>query len=169
MYAATSGYRNDGDAGLTHVGARYYDALVGRFTSRDTYLDQKPYLYCEHDPVNGLDPSGHQDLSYRLVSGKPYDVAGDERRLIGRAWNGTPPWIRGVVVGAAILVLLSVGLPEFAATGPGSAVIGGLSGGGASAAAGGTAGDIGAGVVGGAVGGYWSGVSPAKWIPGGGP
>ena len=44
MYAATSGYRNDGDAGLTHVGARYYDAQVGRFVSRDTDLDEHPYL-----------------------------------------------------------------------------------------------------------------------------
>ena len=59
MFGATSGYRNDGDAGLSHIGARYYDAQVGRFISRDTYLDQKPYLYCEHDPVNHLDPSGH--------------------------------------------------------------------------------------------------------------
>jgi RHS repeat-associated protein len=59
MFAATSGYRNDGDAGLSHVGARYYDAQVGRFITRDTYLDQKPYLYCEHDPVNATDPSGH--------------------------------------------------------------------------------------------------------------
>ena len=59
MYAATSGYRNDGDAGLSHVGARYYDAQVGRFISRDTFLDQKPYLYCEHDPINAVDPTGH--------------------------------------------------------------------------------------------------------------
>ena len=41
------------------VGCRYYDPQVGSFTTRDTYLDQKPYLYCEHDPVNGVDPSGH--------------------------------------------------------------------------------------------------------------
>jgi RHS repeat-associated protein len=33
MFAATSGYRSDGDAGLMHVGARYYDAQVGRFVS----------------------------------------------------------------------------------------------------------------------------------------
>ena len=58
-YAATSGYRDDGDAGLMHVGARYYDASVGRFLSRDTYLDQKPYTYCEADPINAVDPSGH--------------------------------------------------------------------------------------------------------------
>src|SRR5207302_1388362 len=36
MFCATSGYRSDGDAGLTHVGARYYDAQVGRFIMRDT-------------------------------------------------------------------------------------------------------------------------------------
>ena len=58
-FAATSGYRTDGDAGLMKVGCRYYDPQVGSFTTRDTYLDQKPYLYCEHDPVNGVDPTGH--------------------------------------------------------------------------------------------------------------
>jgi len=42
-----------------HVGARYYDAQVGRFITRDTYLSQKPYIYCEHNPVNAVDPSGH--------------------------------------------------------------------------------------------------------------
>jgi RHS repeat-associated protein len=67
MFAATSGYRNDGDAGLMHVGARYYDAQVGRFITRDTLLDQKPYLYCEHDPINGLDPSGHAPPSIGRV------------------------------------------------------------------------------------------------------
>src|SRR5436190_667679 len=56
MFGATSGYRADGDAGLSHVGARYYDAQVGRFITRDTQLDQHPYLYCNHDPVNQLDP-----------------------------------------------------------------------------------------------------------------
>jgi RHS repeat-associated protein len=59
QYGAASGYRNDGDAGLLKVGCRYYDPQVGAFTTRDTYLDQKPYLYCEHDPVNATDPSGH--------------------------------------------------------------------------------------------------------------
>src|SRR5947207_14583487 len=49
MFAPTSGYRNDGDAGLMHVGARYYDAEVGRFVTRDSKLNQHPYLYCEHN------------------------------------------------------------------------------------------------------------------------
>ncbi len=42
------------------VGARYYDAQVGRFITRDTVLSEHPYLYCEHDAVNWVDPSGHR-------------------------------------------------------------------------------------------------------------
>jgi len=48
MYAGAWGYRTDGDAGLMHVGARYYDAQVGRFITRDTLLSKHPYLHCEH-------------------------------------------------------------------------------------------------------------------------
>jgi RHS repeat-associated protein len=59
MYSASSGYRDEGDAGLEHVGALYYDKQVGRFITRDTVLTEHPYLYCEHDPVNYNDPSGH--------------------------------------------------------------------------------------------------------------
>jgi len=60
QFGATSGYRTDGDAGLTLVGCRFYDAQVGRFITRDTYLDQAPYAYCDGDPVNAMDPSGHK-------------------------------------------------------------------------------------------------------------
>ena len=62
-YNGQAGYRSDGDAGLQQVGARYYDAQVGMFTTRDTELDQKPYQYCEHDPVNDTDPDGHKPIS----------------------------------------------------------------------------------------------------------
>ena len=62
QFGGTSGYRNDGDAGLTLVGCRFYDAQVGRFISRDTSLDQKPYAYCDGDPVNATDPSGHNAI-----------------------------------------------------------------------------------------------------------
>ena len=87
MFAATSRYRNDGDAGLMLVGARYYDATVGRFISRDSLLDQRPYVYCAGDPVNALDPSGHIpgwvnfvklviELAMNLASGVKGDVVG---------------------------------------------------------------------------------------------
>ncbi len=71
-FAANSGYRDDGDCGLTHVGARYYDSQVGRFVTRDTYLLQHPFLYCQHDPVNALDPSGHLPMGWWLFGYQPW-------------------------------------------------------------------------------------------------
>jgi RHS repeat-associated protein len=60
MFGNSSGYRNDGDAGLIHVGARFYDPQIGKFTSRDADMDQHPYAYCEHEPINYSDPTGAQ-------------------------------------------------------------------------------------------------------------
>lgn len=59
------GYRSDGDgpAGLEpyqKVGSRYYDATYGRFITRDTDLSQPAYAYCDGDPLNFSDPSGHK-------------------------------------------------------------------------------------------------------------
>jgi RHS repeat-associated protein len=68
-YAGQWGYRNDGDDGLMHVGARYYDPLVGRFVQADTHLGEmgnpqslNRYNYCEGDPVNHVDPTGFSRL-----------------------------------------------------------------------------------------------------------
>ena len=63
-WGAKSGYRTDGfgptgGAPLQKVGARYYDPEFGCFLTRDTELDQKPYAYCDSDPINLTDPSGH--------------------------------------------------------------------------------------------------------------
>jgi RHS repeat-associated protein len=64
-YGATSGYRNDGDGGVLHIGARWYDPAIGRWISADPHLGEieaplsrNRYNYCESDPVNALDPTG---------------------------------------------------------------------------------------------------------------
>jgi RHS repeat-associated protein len=64
-FAATSAYRDDGDAGLLHVGLRYYDPAVGRFITADLVIGDifRPqslnrYVYVENNPVNFVDPSG---------------------------------------------------------------------------------------------------------------
>jgi RHS repeat-associated protein len=58
-YAGQHGYRNDGDDGLMHVGARYYDPLVGRFITVDPIRwGLNWYVYSENDPVNHVDPTG---------------------------------------------------------------------------------------------------------------
>ena len=63
-----AGYRTEGLAptGLSvaysfqKVGDRYYDPMLGCFLTRDTVLSQKPYAYCDGDPINFSDPSGHK-------------------------------------------------------------------------------------------------------------
>jgi hypothetical protein len=91
------------------VGARYYDAQVGRFISRDTDLDQLPYLYCDHDPVNAVDPSGHLPSWLRKVINYGEDV------LIGGC-------------GAVAIALIPVEAPAIVVIGAG-AIIGGFVGG----------------------------------------
>ena len=67
-YGGAAGYRQDGisPAGLPgayafqKVGARYYDPTFECFLTRDTDLSQKAYAYCDGDPVNFSDPSGHK-------------------------------------------------------------------------------------------------------------
>jgi RHS repeat-associated protein len=99
MYAGDWGYRNDGDAGLMHVGARYYDAQVGRFITRDTVLSEHPYLYCEHEPVGFVDPSGHEGV-WDWIKGKGRIAADGFGGIVG----GRPPIsdirFRGGKVGA---------------------------------------------------------------------
>ena len=61
-----TGEQFDVETELTYLRARYYDAEVGRFLSRDAFegfpnrpLTQNQYSYTENDPVNGTDPSGN--------------------------------------------------------------------------------------------------------------
>jgi RHS repeat-associated protein len=103
-FAGAWGYRDDGDAGLFYVGARYYEPAVGRWTSADKWLGDlyRPlflnrYLYCEDDPVNHVDPSGHASLAdWLLATGTV--VAG-----IGGAVTYVNP-----VVGGAVAVVGTV-------------------------------------------------------------
>ncbi|TDT42046.1 RHS repeat-associated protein [Streptomyces sp. BK208] len=45
--------------GLYHLGNRYYDPQLARFTQPDPSGQEKnPYLYAEGDPVNRIDPGG---------------------------------------------------------------------------------------------------------------
>ena len=62
---------NGGDSlaafGVTQLGARLYDPVIGRFLSRDPLLlvrtaaTSNPYAFASNDPVNRSDPSGLED------------------------------------------------------------------------------------------------------------
>ena len=57
----------DEETGLYYLRARYYDPYLGRFTTEDSYwgesdnpLSLNLYTYCENDPIQYVDPSGHR-------------------------------------------------------------------------------------------------------------
>ena len=65
----------DKDLNLYYLRARHYDPGLGRFTTMDTYegassdpLSLHKYLYCHADPLNNIDPSGHESLSSMVTS-----------------------------------------------------------------------------------------------------
>lgn len=65
-YSGRWGVRQEGDSGtLYHMRFRYYDAVTGRFLSREPLWPQlrrpqtlNPYQYAAGDPANGIDPLG---------------------------------------------------------------------------------------------------------------
>lgn len=68
-----SGYRYDESTGLYYLMARYYDANVGRFITRDTFhgfedepLSLNQYAYTQNNPVMNVDPNGHLTLHLGL-------------------------------------------------------------------------------------------------------
>jgi len=77
---------------------RFYRQIGdGAFTTRDTYLDQKPYLYCEHDPVNAVDPSGHDIISDLLGLGAGSALVGAGETVVWAPWIGVPLMIWGTI------------------------------------------------------------------------
>ncbi|MBI5385968.1 MAG: tandem-95 repeat protein [Verrucomicrobia bacterium] len=64
-----AGEQWDADLGTYYVRARYYHPDLGRFWTMDGFegnntdpLSLHKYLYCHANPVNGIDPSGHENL-----------------------------------------------------------------------------------------------------------
>jgi len=58
-YCGIFGYREDEEINLMKVGARFYDPTIGRWIQKDPILSGVNWwLYCENDPVNGVDPEG---------------------------------------------------------------------------------------------------------------
>ena len=62
--------RFDPETGLQYLHARYYDPNLGRFLSPDTWdptipgVDINRYAYAGNDPINGMDPGGHENEYY---------------------------------------------------------------------------------------------------------
>jgi RHS repeat-associated protein len=99
---------NGGDTlsafGLSQLGARVYDPVIGRFLSRDslflsrTASDSNPYSFAFNDPLNHSDPTGLDScagddlcISFDYGSSQDVEIAG----ALGAAWAGID-WITGL-------------------------------------------------------------------------
>lgn len=65
-----AGEQYDSELGLYYLRARHYNPVTGRFLSLDNFegypsdpLSLHKYLYAHADPVNRIDPSGHESLA----------------------------------------------------------------------------------------------------------
>ena len=68
-------------SGLLYMNARYYNPTTARFLSQDTYTGsasdpwtQHLYAYCNNNPVNMVDPTGHMAKPVRLPIHLPLPI-----------------------------------------------------------------------------------------------
>ena len=60
----------DTETGTVYLRARYYQASIGRFISRDSFAGRRSdplslnlYTYCRNNPLRYVDPSGHDAVA----------------------------------------------------------------------------------------------------------
>ena len=88
------GYYYDRETGLYYLNARYYNPEWRRFISPDdtAYLDPESvnglnlYAYCNNDPVNYVDPSGHS-ITLALIFAGTFAVGFGSSLFINAATN----------------------------------------------------------------------------------
>ena len=99
------GYVYDTETGLYYLNSRYYNPAWGRFINADSLIDgssatsQNMFAYCNNNPVNMADPTGH--LPFFLVTGLIGAVAGAIIGGVRAAKSGNSVW-KGALKGAAI-------------------------------------------------------------------
>lgn len=104
----TSEQWNGGDflsaLGISQLGARLYDPVIGRFLSRDPLLlastasTSNPYAFAENDPLNKADPTGlmtNPDSAFKPLQREMSSVAGNGTTLSSVHSSQNAPAIGG--------------------------------------------------------------------------
>jgi len=101
---------------LYHMGARYYDPVVGRFLGRDPVGDHG-YVYALDDPLTFRDPLGLDAISdfFGWLRGRGSSAVQATQNAWNGAvnwWNGLDPNVRGaiIIVAVAAAIILTGGL-----------------------------------------------------------
>ena len=71
-----------------YLRARFYNPVIGRFLNEDTYYGDgvNLYAYCDNNPVNYVDPSGHNSKPRPIKSNDP-NVKDVLRRTTKKEYN----------------------------------------------------------------------------------
>ncbi len=107
----------DDETGLYYYGARYYDPQLGRFIQSDTIVPSagapqtlNRYSYCNNNPLNFTDPSGHSWFSSVIKS-------------LGKMFSNPLTWVAAAIgfciggpEGAAIALEISAGITVISTT-----------------------------------------------------
>jgi RHS repeat-associated protein len=117
----------DPDQGLVYLRARYYDPASMRFIKMDTKQYDNRYAFGSGDPINNIDPTGHDAVEYALA--------------------GVGIGVGAIAAGAVVYLVVTYGAAVAAAVG-GAGAVAGIVAGGAVAAVGAA---VGLGGVGGGV------------------
>ena len=69
------GYYYDNETGFYYLQSRYYDPAISRFINADSYgstgqafLGTNMFAYCNNNPVNLTDPSGHFGIAAAIIA-----------------------------------------------------------------------------------------------------
>ncbi len=107
-------FDDDGAFDLYYYGARYYDPVLGRFTSRDAmaskYPGWSPYAYTLDNPIKSIDPNGkwvETGLDVASVGLSARDFVNDP------SWANAG-WLALDVIGAVTPFLPAVGIVRHA-------------------------------------------------------
>jgi len=84
-----TGHRFDSETNLYYCGARYYDAKTSRFISADDRIDglfstqgQSMYSYVHNNPINFIDPDGHELKTFGFFRKKDADTQRSRQKII---------------------------------------------------------------------------------------